>query len=109
MTKVSRAVRGYWPLEGSTCIISSPLAGMDLQVLSLWQPDDSKPEVGDRLHNFGELEEIDRLGDVAVRMQIIGSRHVPGILGRRQHHHGNVSEVWIGFDLCQDLPPALFG
>src|SRR5690242_17828200 len=105
MTNAIRAVRRYRHLEVSTCSMRSPLSlgwyGMALQTSLPWQRDDGKPEVRDGLHNLSELEKIDRLGDVAVRMQIIGFRHVPGILGGGQHHHRNVFECWISFDLRQ--------
>src|SRR6266849_1580214 len=104
MTSTIRTVRRYGHLEVSTCIVA-----MDPQASSPWQRDDGKPEVCDRLHNLSKLEKIDRLGNVAIRMQIIGFRHVPCILGGGQHYHRNVPEFWICFDLLQDLSPAFFG
>ena len=100
MTSTIREVRRYGHLEVSICI-----GARDPHASSTWQRDDGKPEVGDRLHNRSELEKIDRLGGVAVRMQIVGFRHVPSIL-RGSQHHRNISEFWIYFDLRQDLAPT---
>src|SRR6266567_106832 len=113
MSNTIRAVRRYGHLEVSTCITRSPLGpgwyGMAPQASSPWQRDDDKPEVGNGLHHLSELEKIDWLGDVAVRMRIVGFRHVPGILRGGQHHHRNVFECRISFNLFQDLLPTFFG
>src|SRR5207245_718379 len=74
-----------------------------------WQLDDGQPEVLDRLHHGKELVDIDRLVDVAIRVQVIGLDNVGLGVRRRQHYDRDPSQVGISLDLGKHLAAVLAG
>ena len=88
----------------------SPRKGRrDRQVIILLQRqlDHRKPEVLDLFDDFCELLEVDRLGNVAVRVQVV---HVDDVLVRirsRQHHDGNRTEIGVLLDFRKDFAAVL--
>src|ERR1700722_757477 len=66
-----------------------------------------QPEALDGAHDGDELLEIDRLGDVAIGVQLVALDDV--VLGFRggEHHHRNDAQPRIGFHLAQHLAAVL--
>src|SRR5258706_14108119 len=79
-----------------------------MEVSCLRQLDDGEPEILDHLYDPDELLEIDRLGDVAVRVQVVGAQNVA--LGRRgrEHDHRDLFEIVVSLDLLQHFAAVLF-
>src|SRR6266852_8459462 len=80
-----------------------------IRTLVGWQLDNGQPEVLDRLHHGEELVDIDRLVDVAIRVQVIRLDDVGLGVRRRQHHDRNPSQVGIFLDLGKHLAAVLAG
>ena len=65
-------------------------AGDAGQPLALRQLHDRHEELVDLAHDLDEAVEVDRLGDVGVRVQLVGAQHVLLGLGRREHDDGDL-------------------
>ena len=71
--------------------------------------DDGEPEDVDRLHHHDELLQVDRLGDVAVGVQVIGAQHVLLRLGGGEHHHRDGPQVSVALELLEHFPAVHAG
>ncbi len=81
--------------------------GLPGVISSGWQLNDAEPEMLDRLHHFDELIQIDRLGDIAVHVEVVGGENVLLIVGTGHNHHRDASQVGVLLDLGEYLPAIL--
>jgi hypothetical protein len=69
--------------------------------------DDREPEVLDVTDDRDELFQIDRFGDVAVGVQVVGPEDVFLGFGSGEYHNGNGFQFGVALDLCEDLAAVL--
>src|SRR5258708_39196460 len=74
-----------------------------------WQFYSRQPEMLDRVHYLEKLFQADRLGNITIRIKVIGIRHVCVRLGGREDDDWNAAEALIAFDFREDLPSIFAG
>src|SRR4051794_39206581 len=104
----ARASRTSRTSSGSSSIRRTVLGGSFISLLRApGQLDDGEPEVLDRADHGDELIELDRLGDIAVGVQVVGAEDVLLGLRGRQDHDRDAAEGRLRLDLLQHLAAVL--
>src|SRR5713226_1198098 len=92
---------------GLSSISSTRTIGSSITAGSLRQLHDGQPEVLDRLDHGNQLLDIQRLGDVAVGVEVVSAGDVCLCLGGGQDDDGNPTEIHVPLDLRQDFAAVL--
>src|SRR5947207_1377965 len=98
ISRIRRASPGLSSIRRTLCIYSMAIGR---------QRHDGEPEDIDRAHHHDELLEVDRLGHIAVGVQVVGAQHVFFRLRGGEHHHGNALQRLVGLDVLQHLAAVL--